>query len=140
MWPNRVFLSRLIAVHRTAVMMASLRLPRPYRLTFLVFLEAPPRLFEPYPLFFKPFFFAVFWIFLSRVFSYHGSRLFLVIAFILSRLRLSLLCSSLAWYVFLLLPLFTFSCSGSSGSLVVTVCPLLYSLNHANFFWSQSFF
>ena len=30
---------------------------------------------------------------------------------------------SLIWYVFLLLPLFTFTCSGVRGSLVVIVCP-----------------
>ena len=30
---------------------------------------------------------------------------------------------SLVWYVFLLLPLFTFTCSGICGSLVVVVCP-----------------
>ena len=30
----------------------------------------------------------------------------------------------LFWYVFLLLPLFTFTCSGVHGSLVVVVCPL----------------
>ena len=32
---------------------------------------------------------------------------------------------SLVWYIFLLLPLFTFSCSGFHGSLVVVVCPFL---------------
>ena len=30
---------------------------------------------------------------------------------------------SLVWYVFLLLPLFTFTCSGVCGSLVVVFCP-----------------
>ena len=30
---------------------------------------------------------------------------------------------SLVWYVFLLLPLFTFTCSGVRGSLLVVVCP-----------------
>ena len=30
---------------------------------------------------------------------------------------------SLVWYVFILLPLFTFTCYGVHGSLVVIVCP-----------------
>ena len=79
-------------------------------------------------------------IFLSRIFSDHRSRLLLVIFVVLSLLGSSLLFSSQVWYVYLLLPLFTFSCSGFHGSLVVIVCLLLYSHNHAYFLWAQSFF
>ena len=121
-------------------MMVSFRFPRPFRPTLPMCSEAPPRLFEPYPFFFKTFFLCGSRIFLSPVFSDHHSRLFLVIFVVLSRLGSSLLLSSLVWYVFLLLPLFTFSCSGFRGSLKVTVCLLLYLLNHAYFLWAQLFF
>ena len=46
-----------------------------------------------------------------------------MISIVLSRLELFLASFSLVWYVFLLLPLFTFACSGVRGSLVVVVCP-----------------
>ena len=46
----------------------------------------------------------------------------LVVSIILSRLGSSLLFPFLVWYVFLLLPLFAFSCSRFCGSLVVIVC------------------
>ena len=85
----------------------------PFRLTFPVFLKAPHGYLNRIPLFFKP---LSLWsrIFLSRNFSNHRSRLLLVVSVVLSRF----LFSSLVWYVFLLLPLFTFSYSGFRGSLV----------------------
>ena len=46
-----------------------------------------------------------------------------MISIALSRLGLFLVSLSLAWYVFLLLPLLTFTCFGVRGSLVVVVCP-----------------
>ena len=46
-----------------------------------------------------------------------------MIYIVLSRLGLLLVSLSLVWYVFLLLPLFTFTCSRVRGSLVVIVCP-----------------
>ena len=46
-----------------------------------------------------------------------------MVSIVLSLLELFLLFLSLVWYVFLLLPLFTFTCSGFCGSLVVVVCP-----------------
>ena len=74
-------------------------------------------------LFFKP---LSLWsrIFLPRNFSDHRSRLLLVVSVVLSCLGSSLLFSSLVWYVFLLLPLFTFSCSGFHGFPMVIVCLL----------------
>ena len=104
-----------------------------------MFLEVPNCYLNHIPLFFKPF---SLWsqIFLSRIFSDHRSRLILVVSVVLSCLGSSLLFSSLVWYIFILLPLFTFSCSGFRGSLVVIVCLLLYSPNHAYFLWAQSFF
>ena len=64
--------------------------------------------------------------------------MFLVVSIVLSRLGLSLLFSFLVWYVFLLLPLFSFSCSRFYGSLVVIVCflfltflPGIMSLYHS---------
>ena len=87
----------------------------PFRLTFPVFLEAPHDYLYHIPLFFKP---LSPWsqISLSRNFSDYRSRLLLVVSIGLSRLGSSLLLSSLVWYVFLLLPLFTFSFSGFRGS------------------------
>ena len=83
---------------------------------FPVSLEAPCSYLNHIPLFFKP---LSLWsrIFLPRNFSDHCSRLLLVVFVVLSRLGLRLLFSFLVWYVFLLLPLFTFSCSGFRGSL-----------------------
>ena len=46
-----------------------------------------------------------------------------MISTVLCRLALFLASLSLVWYVFLLLPLCTFTCSGVRGSLVVVVCP-----------------
>ena len=46
-----------------------------------------------------------------------------MISIVLSRLELFLASLSLVWYVFLLLPMFTFTCSRVRGSLVVVVCP-----------------
>ena len=46
-----------------------------------------------------------------------------MISIVLSSLELFLVSLSLVWYVFFLLPLFTFTCSGVHGSLVVVVCP-----------------
>ena len=46
-----------------------------------------------------------------------------MVSIILSRLELFLIFLSLVWYVFLLLPLFTFTCSRVRGSLMVVVCP-----------------
>ena len=94
------------------------RFSHPFRLTFPVFLKAPHDYLNRIPLFFKP---LSLWsrIFLSRNFFDHRSRLLLVVSVVLSHLGSSLLFSSLVWYVFLLLPLFTFSCSGFRGSLVV---------------------
>ena len=85
---------------------------------FPVFLEAPHCYLNNIPMFFKPLSLWS-WIFLSRNFFDHRSRLLLVVSVVLSRLGSSLLFSSLVWYAFLLLPLFTFSCSGFRGSLVV---------------------
>ena len=120
---ERVCWSRLVAVNRIAVMMASLRLLRPFRLAFPMFLDAPHGYFNRIPLFLNP---LSLWsqIFLPRNFSNHHSRLLLVVFVVLSRLGSSLLFSSLVWCVFLLLPLFTFSCSEFCGSLLVIVCLL----------------
>ena len=46
-----------------------------------------------------------------------------MIYIVLSRLQYFLVFLSLVWYVFLLLPLFIFTCSRVRGSLVVVVCP-----------------
>ena len=54
--------------------------------------------------------------------------LFWVVSIILSRLKLFLMFLSLVWYIFLLLPLFTFTCSGVRGPLVVVVCPFFPTL------------
>ena len=118
-----VYRSRLVAINRIVVMMASLRISRPFRLKFPVFLEAPHDYLNRIPLFFKP---LSPWsqIFHPRNFSNHCSRLLLVVSVVLSRLGSSLLFSSLVWYVVLFLPLFTFSCSGFCGSLVVIACLL----------------
>ena len=120
-WPNRVCWSRLIAVNRIAVMMASLRLSCPFQLTFPVFLKALHGYLNRISLFFKP---LSLWprIFHPRNFSDYRSRLLLVVSVVLSRLGSSLLFSSLVWYVALLLPMFTFSCFGFHGSLVVIAC------------------
>ena len=45
-----------------------------------------------------------------------------MISIVLSRLELFIVSLSLVWYVILLLLLFTFTCSGVRGSLVVIVC------------------
>ena len=72
-------------------MMASLRLSRPFWLTFSVFLEAPPRLVEPYYSFSVSLVsqtsFSVVSIFLSHNFFDHRSELLLVVSVILSRLE-----------------------------------------------------
>ena len=48
---------------------------------------------------------------------------------------------SLVWYVFLLLPLFIFTCSGVRGSLVVVVCPFFptFSAGILPFYHSSDF-
>ena len=46
-----------------------------------------------------------------------------MVSIILSRFELFLVFLSLVWHVFLLLPLFSFTCSGVCWSLVVVVCP-----------------
>ena len=97
------------------------RFLRPFQLTFPVFLEAPHDYLYRIPMFFKPLSLWS-WISFSRHLSDHHSRLLLVVSVGLSHLGSSLLLSSLVWYVFLLLPLFTFSCSRFRGSLVVIVC------------------
>ena len=56
-------------------------------------------------------------------FPYYHVGLFWVVSIVLSRLELFLVFLSLIWYIFLLLPLFTFICSGVRGSLEVVVCP-----------------
>ena len=101
------------------MMMAFSRFLHPFQLMFPVFLEVPHGYLNRIPLFFKP---LSLWsrIFLSRNFSDHRSRLLMVVSVILSRF----LFSSLVWYVLLLFPLFTFSCSGFRGSLMVIICLL----------------
>ena len=46
-----------------------------------------------------------------------------MISIVLSHLELFLASLSLVWFVFILLPLFSFTYSGVRGSLVVVVCP-----------------
>ena len=67
--------------------------------------------------------------------------LFWVISIVLSRLELFLVFRSLVWYVFLLPPLFTFTCSGVRGSLVVVVCPFFptFSVGIFPFYHSSDF-
>ena len=57
-----------------------------------------------------------------------------MISIVLSRLELFHVSLSLVWYVFLLLLMFTFTCSGVRGSLVVVFClffPIFFVLNFA---------
>ena len=76
-----------------------------------------PPFFKPLSLWSRIFFF-------SNFPDYHVG-LFWVVSIVLSHLELFLVFLSLVWYVFLLLPLFTFSCSRFRGSLVVVVCPFV---------------
>ena len=64
-----------------------------------------------------------------------------MISIILSRLEYFLVFLSLVWYVFLLLPLFIFTCAGVHGSLVVVVCPFFptFSAGILPFYHSSNF-